>query len=65
MTFRYGIFPDVTTDKIGPIISNGTPSKGAVVQDGQILFQADVIDVSSGYSDEATTCGTWRRSPEG
>ena len=53
VTFRYGIYrADVDTDKIGPIISNATPSKGAVVQDGEVLFQADVIDVSSGFTDE-------------
>ena len=53
VTLRYGIYrADVDTDKIGPIISNAVPGKGAVVQDGEILFQADVIDVSSGYSDD-------------
>ena len=52
-SFQYGIFRrNVTTDKIGPIISNVTPAKGAVVQDGEIVFQADVIDVSSGYSSD-------------
>ena len=51
VTFRYGLNRrTVTTDKIGPIISNVTPAKGAVVQEGKITFQADVIDVSSGYT---------------
>ena len=51
--FQYGIFRRVvTTDKIGPIISAVSPVKGAVVQDGEIVFQADIIDVSSGYSSD-------------
>ena len=51
--FQYGIFRrNVTTDKIGPIISGVSPGKSAVVQDGDIMFQADVIDVSSGYSSD-------------
>ena len=51
MSFQYGIFRrNVTTDKIGPIISGVSPAKGKVVQDGDILFEADVIDVSSGYT---------------
>ena len=51
VTFRYGLNRrTVTTDKIGPIISNVSPAKGAVVQEGKITFQADIIDVSSGYT---------------
>ena len=45
----------MTTDKIGPIISNVSPAKGAVVQEGKITFQADIIDVSSGYTLSRTT----------
>ena len=53
VTFRYGLSRrTVTTDKIGPIISSVSPAKAAVVQEGEIIFQADVIDVSSGYSDD-------------
>ncbi len=53
VSFQYGIFRrNVTTDKISPIVSSVSPGKGAVVQDGDILFEADVIDVSSGYSSD-------------
>ena len=55
-SFQYGIFRrNVTTDRIGPIISSVSPSKGKVLQDGDILFMADVIDVSSGYTSNEDT----------
>ena len=54
--FRYAIYQrKVTTDKIGPIISSVSPAKGKVLQDGDILFEADVIDVSSGYTSNEDT----------
>ena len=63
VTFRYGLSRrTVTTDKIGPIISNVSPAKAAVVQEGRIIFEADVIDVSSGYSDDSDDM---RDSPSG
>ena len=53
VSFQYGIFRrNVTTDKISPIVSSVSPGKGAVVQDGDITFMADVIDVSSGYTSD-------------
>ncbi len=52
-TFQYSIYRrPTTTDKIGPIISSVSPVKGAVVQDGEIVFQADIIDVSSGFTSD-------------
>ena len=49
--FTYGIFSrTVTTDRIGPIISNMEPDAGAVVAAGTVVLEADIFDVSSGFT---------------
>ena len=51
ISFKYGIFSrTVMTDRIGPIITNMEPDSGAVVPAGSVVLEADIFDVSSGYS---------------
>jgi hypothetical protein len=50
ITVSYNVFTkDILVDNIGPVISNVSPSSGAVSKLGVVNFSADITDTGSGF----------------